>query len=132
MRGGIKIMRSFSQRILFMMTVDTLLIIVAVYCAMLLRFDGEIPSEYLHSMIGLMPFIIVLNLGFLLAFRLYGRVWEYASWGELFSIVKAVTCSMIIFVVSIVTFRLPSLPRTVYILVWILVILCIAVSRLWW
>lgn len=125
-------MRSFSQRILVMLSVDALLVNTALFFAMMLRFDGEIPSQYLYAILQIMPVITAVNLGFLLIFRLYGRVWEYASWGELLSIIKAATCSMLVVVAMIEIFHMPVLPRSVYILTWGLIVLGIGISRLWW
>ncbi|MEA4924840.1 MAG: nucleoside-diphosphate sugar epimerase/dehydratase [Syntrophomonadaceae bacterium] len=125
-------MRSFSQRIFVMLTVDALLINTALYFALMLRFDGEIPAQHLYTMLKLIPIMTIVNLGFLLAFKLYGRVWEYASWGELLSIIKASTCSMLIVIAMIEVFHLADLPRSVYIISWGLIILNIGISRLWW
>lgn len=125
-------MRSFSQRILVMLTIDAVLINLAMYGALLLRFDGHIPAEYLQAWINDTPLITAVTLAFLLGFKLYGRVWKYASLGELFSIIKAVTGSMILIIILIEAFGLPRLPRGVYILGWVLTGLFIGSSRLYW
>jgi len=115
-----------------MLIVDALLVNIAFYFAMMLRFDGQIPPEYLHVMVSLGPLITLVNLVFLLAFKLYWRIWEYASWGELLSIIKAATCSIMVIITIIEVFQLSKLPRSVYILSWGLIILSIGISRLWW
>lgn len=125
-------MRRLSQRILFMLVVDAILIVAAMFIALLLRFDGEIPSQHLYSLLNLIPLLTLVNLGFLLVFKLYGRVWEYASWGELFSIIKATTCSIVTVMVVIEAMQLQGLPRSVYILGWLFTIGLIGISRLWW
>ncbi len=125
-------MYKLSQRILFMLTVDAILVIVAMTFALLFRFDGTVPTTCLFALAYLLPLIIIINLGFLLKFKLYGRVWEYASWGELFSIIKATTCSYTFSVAIIEVFRLPGLPRSVYVLGWLFTIVLIIISRLWW
>jgi len=126
------LIRSFSQRIYFMMLIDALLVNGAVLAALLFRFDGHIPGEYLVNFIKLAPLLAAVNLGCLWGFRLYGRVWKYASWGELTSIVFSASCGMTLTVIIIEAFNLPPLPRTVYILGWIFIIIAIAISRLWW
>ncbi|HRY14051.1 MAG TPA: polysaccharide biosynthesis protein, partial [Syntrophomonadaceae bacterium] len=73
-------MRKFSQRTFYLLAVDAALMIAAFYIALILRFDGEVPLQFLGALLYLIPFIVTVNLGFLLAFKLYGRVWEYASW----------------------------------------------------
>ncbi len=124
--------RSFSQRIYFMMLIDALLVNGAVFAALLFRFDGHIPGEYLVNFIKLTPLLAAVNLGCLYIFKLYGRVWKYASWGELTSIFLSASSSMILTVIIIEAFSLPRLPRTVYILGWIFITLAIGISRLWW
>lgn len=120
------------QRISLMMIVDAALINAALVLAMLLRFDGSIPEPFIHSMLIMVPLITLSNLAFLLAFKLYDRVWKYASWGELFSIIKASVCSILVIITVILVFQLPLLPRSVYIMTWGLIVVFIAVSRLWW
>ncbi|NMC27759.1 MAG: polysaccharide biosynthesis protein, partial [Syntrophomonadaceae bacterium] len=122
----------FSQRRFIMLATDAILINLAILLALLLRFDGHIPAQYMSAFITLMPLLTGCNLGFLLAFKLYGRIWEYASWGELFSIILSTSCSMGLFVIIVEAFHLPDLPRATYFLGWLLIILSISASRLWW
>lgn len=125
-------LRKLSQRIFFMLAVDAILIIAAYFFAVSLRFDGEIPPQFLGALLYLIPFIVTANLGFLLAFKLYGRVWEYASWEELFSIIKAATSGSILVFAFIELLQLRSLPRSVYIMGWLFTIVLLGISRLWW
>lgn len=126
-------MPSFSYRKILMLIIDALLVNVAVYGAFLLRLDGHMSAPYLTIFIRYMPMVTAVNLGFFIVFRLYGRVWEYASLGELYSIVKATTCALIA-VILIITFfyALPHPPRSIYILGWVNINLIIGISRLWW
>lgn len=125
-------LRKLSQRILFMLAGDAILIIAAYFFAVSLRFDGEIPPQFMGALLYLIPFIVTANLGFLLAFKLYGRVWEYASWEELFSIIKAATSGSILVFAFIELLQLRSLPRSVYIMGWLFTIVLLGISRLWW
>ena len=125
-------MRKFSQRTFFMLAVDAILLIAAYYIALILRFDGEITPQFMGALLYLIPFIVTVNLGFLLAFKLYGRVWEYASWEEMFSIIKAATCGSILVFALIELLQLRSLPRSVYIMGWLFTIGFLGMSRLWW
>jgi len=125
-------LRKFSQRTFYLLAVDAALMIAAFYIALILRFDGEVPLQFLGALLYLIPFIVTVNLGFLLAFKLYGRVWEYASWEELFSIIKAATCGSILVFALTAVFQLRSLPRSVYILGWFFTIVFLGISRSWW
>ncbi len=68
----------------------------------------------------------------MLIFKLYNRMWQYASIGELISIIKATTCSQLTLVLIIVGLNLPEFPRSIYILSWLLNSILIGASRLWW
>ncbi len=125
-------MRSFSFRTIIMIIIDAFLINAAIYCALLLRFDSSIPTQYLHAFFVLSPLVTVVNLIFMLIFRLYNRIWQYASIGELLSILGATTGSVIIIIAGIEVFGLPTLPRSVYILSWVGINLLIGTSRLSW
>lgn len=119
-------------RTLIMLIVDALLINMAVYTAMLLRFEGQVPTVFIQSFVHLMPLITAITILALMGFKLYSRMWEYASIGELFSIVFATTISMATIIVTIKALNISGLPRSVYILSWIIINLFIGLSRLWW
>jgi FlaA1/EpsC-like NDP-sugar epimerase len=115
-----------------MIIFDTLLVIASVYISLLLRFDGRIDPTYYQAFIDLIPWFAVISLASLYFFRIYHRMWQYASLGELYSIVKAISTSMLIIVALIYTLPLPYLPRSVYIISWGLMIAFIGGSRLGW
>ena len=125
-------MKKFSYRTVVMLTVDALLINAAVYVALLLRFDGMVHPQYLSLYIRHIPLITAINLLSFLVFRLYSRVWEYASINELFSIFKATTSSLLVIIALIELFNQPYLPRSIYIMSWLGITLLIGTSRLWW
>lgn len=119
-------------RTFIMLIVDAILINMAIYTALLLRFEGHIPGTYIHSFMNLAPIFTGIIILFLIAFKLYSRMWEYASIGELFSIVFATTISMAAIVVAIKALNLDGLPKSVYILSWLVMNIFIGISRLWW
>lgn len=119
-------------RILTLMFIDTLLINLAVILALLLRFEADIPGQYIDAYISLIPYITIITLVSLYLFKLYHRMWQYASMDELFGILKSVTTSILVLVILIYTIPLPTLPRSVYILAWLLMLILIGASRLGW
>lgn len=119
-------------RFISMMALDVILINLAVYIMLLLRFDGNISKTFVHNFLLNMPLFSLVTLGFLISLKLYHRVWEYASIGEMMAIVRAITYSMAVVVLITFTFRLPSLPRSVYIGSWCLMVMIIGASRVWW
>ncbi|MGJ5715830.1 nucleoside-diphosphate sugar epimerase/dehydratase [Staphylococcus equorum] len=69
---------------------------------------------------------------FAYVFNLYHRAWEYASVSELLSVVKAVTSSILISIitVSLITWNSPFLR--LYFITWMMHLLLIGGSRLFW
>ena len=119
-------------RLISMIIFDTLLVIASVYLSLLLRFDGQIEAPFYQAFIDLIPWFAIITLVSLYFFRIYHRMWQYASLGELYSIIKAISTSMLIIVALIYTLPLPYLPRSVYIISWGLMIAFIGGSRLGW
>lgn len=119
-------------RIIFLMLFDSVLINLSIYISLLLRFDGQIESKFLQSFFSLIPWYTIISLGSLYLFRLYRRIWQYASLGEVFGIIKAISTSSLFVIFCIYTLGLPYLPRSVYIISWLLMIVFIGGSRLVW
>lgn len=120
----------FRQAVLLL--IDIILVNLAVYVMLLLRFDAQIPKSFLSAFIKLVPLFALVTIAFLTGLKLYKRVWEYASIGELLAIVQATTYSMAVAVMLIYVFDLPKLPRSVYIGSWVLMNVFIGASRVWW
>ncbi len=121
-------------RLILMLLFDSCLINLSIGFSLWLRFEGEggIPANYLTAFFSLIPWYTFITLGALYAMRLYHRMWKYASIGELFRIVKAVTTSTAIVIILIYTIPLSYLPRSVYIMSWVFMIIFIGGSRLSW
>ena len=82
-----------SPRLLILTLVYTALVQVAYGAALVLRFEGQVPSALWHGWLLAAPAFTVLSLiGFWFA-GLYHGLWRYASTVTLFQIVKGVTLS---------------------------------------
>ncbi|MEN6390746.1 MAG: nucleoside-diphosphate sugar epimerase/dehydratase, partial [Syntrophomonas sp.] len=79
-----------------------------------------------------MPLISLISIAFLVGLKLYNRIWVYASIGEMMAILRATTFSVAIIVMTIYLFKLPTLPRSVYIGSWVFMTVLIGASRVWW
>jgi FlaA1/EpsC-like NDP-sugar epimerase len=122
-------------RIIALMCIDAIFIALALFLALVLRFEGDLSGQYvqyLNNASYLLPYYIILTIAFMHIFRLYHRMWQYASIGELYGILKATTTSSVLIVLCIYTIDLPHLPRSVYILTWLLISGFIGGSRLGW
>jgi len=133
MAGGILL--SICKRMLVLLVIDAVLINLALIAALWLRFDGEIPSQYMISYRDLALFFTVICLGCFYAFGLYRRLWQYASLGELLSIVYAASVATVINI-SLTYFWMQGgsypLPRSVFILFSMALVFFIGGSRLSW
>jgi len=123
---------NYRLRIIVLMLFDALLVNLALYLSLYLRFDGDIPGTFYQSYLVLRPWFTITCLAFLYLFRIYHRMWQYASIGELYGTIKAVSGSVLIVLILIYTGLLPILPRSVYIFTWLLMIVSIGGARLGW
>lgn len=119
-------------RTILIMFIDGVLINLSIYISLLLRFDGKIDNPFYSSFLSLIPWYTIAAIASLYLLGLYRRIWQYASIGEVFGIVKATTISTLLVVLCIYTIPLPYLPRSVYIMSWLLTIVFIGASRLLW
>ena len=119
-------------RYIFLMLIDAVLINLAVYLTLLLRFEAQIPPQYITNFIALIPVITSITLFFLIGLKIYSRIWQYASIGEMLAILRAVSYSMALIVLLIYLIPLPHLPRSVYIGSWMMINGFIGASRISW
>lgn len=119
-------------RIILLMLFDSILVNLSVYFSLLLRFDGAVEPKFLQAFISLIPWYTIATIISLYFFRLYNRMWQYASLGEMYGIFKAVTTAQLLVVLCIYTIPLPYLPRSVYIMTLVLTLGFIGGSRLGW
>ena len=128
---------SFRQRIILLGLVDFFIISIAVFSAYLLRFDFIIKIDYFKYI----PYVIFMHTFLILVIfsrlKLYKRVWQYASVGELISIIKGVTLTEVLFFMVhffILQQRYTEfiVPRSIYLIAWALIILGIGGSRFVW
>lgn len=101
-------------RIFILGLLDTGVVIVSSILALALRFDlFNIPEEFINSAIKSMPFYIIVSICVLSFFKLYNRVWTYASLNELFSIIKSTLLIEAIFICYHVFMGI-QMPRSYY------------------
>lgn len=106
---------------------DIVLVTFFLYFALLLRFDFNIPKEYIiFFKVSIIP-VILITLLCNRIFHLYDYIWKYASVDELISIIYSVSLSNIIFIFYsyLTNFKLLNyvhyrFPATVHIIFWLL------------
>jgi len=107
---------------------DIVMLILAVAIALLLRFEGNVPVRYINlAWTYCMP-MAVMGVVIFGAFRMYNNLWRYASVDELLTVIAAVTtyCVAVYIIFRIIP---DSLPRSIYLLQWFILIAFIGGSR---
>lgn len=107
---------------------DVVLIGSALYMALVLRFEGHIPSFFMGNFEKLLWPVIGLHIIIFICFGIYKRLWRYASVDELMLIVFAVGSGSAINYLYSWYFNLP-LPRSVYVIFGVLLLFFIGGSR---
>ena len=120
-------------RVILLLTIDIVLVNLGLLIALFLRFydEGGIPSEYIDSYESIFWLAVIIYLVSFNMFKLYQRVWAYASTGELRAIISSVTLGTLGIIASSFLFKI-SLPRSVIILSWAFTIILIGGSRFAW
>lgn len=124
-------------RLILLVIIDIIIVNFALFMALVIRFEGisNIPPLYLHNFITLTPLFTIIRISCFFVFGLYNRIWKYASVGELIGIFYAVSVGSLVNI-TVAYFAMKGgnfpLPRSVFILSWMLNILLIGGSRLAW
>jgi FlaA1/EpsC-like NDP-sugar epimerase len=112
-----------------LLATDILIVSSAPFIAFWLRFDGQIAQHWLDTTATMLPLIVCVRLGIFYLFRLYHRVWRHASINEMMVVVAAVTVgSLVLFSIMQVTGTI--LPRSIWLISWLLNVLLVGASRL--
>ena len=115
-----KLFRSKNFRIFILAVLDILCVTAAALGALMLRFDMSVSSieeQYLQRALLGLPVYFIITIVVMILFKLYNRVWTYASTSELYAIVKA----SVLIEVGIMAFHVfsgYSMPRSYYPLNW--------------
>lgn len=93
--------RTAAKRMLFFIAADIIFIGLAIWVAFLIRFDGQIPEQYLIFLPRIMVLAIVFTIPVFYFQKLYSFSWSYVSANEVISIFLATTISFTFLSVTI-------------------------------
>lgn len=118
---------------------DITFLIVSLYFSLLLKFDFNIPQEYMVFLkLSIIP-VVIITLVCNRFFNLYSSIWKYASIEELMSIIYSVSLANIIFIIysylvnyKFLENRFYRFPFTVHIIFWILSVIALGGMRFTW
>lgn len=99
----------------FLIITDILSVILSLYFSYVLRFEGAIPAKYIASIKMTIIPVAFLTIIIFYIFRLYDRIWRYASINEMISIILAnILATSLTVCYTKITKNL--YPRSVYVL----------------
>lgn len=113
-----------------LMALDALAVNLAMFLALLLRFDGRIPVQYLTAYGSYAWPTTVVAILIFYAFGFYRRLWRYTSLHDLAVIVLGTSTVAALQLVGFYTTEVYRFPRSVIILTWLLSMFLIGASRL--
>lgn len=124
-----------TKRIAALAAIDSVLVNLAFFLGLLFTFNGPVPESVVDSYITFSIPLTLIWLASFFTFKLYHKMWEYASIGELVNIVKAVTvgtvcCAVLDYLFIAETAKVLALDFIG--LIWTLNFLFIGGSRLAW
>ena len=126
-----KLIEHWHKIAFFMMLYDVLVVNVAYFIALILRFDlkySAIPKNYLSAYMHFAPIYTVISIAVFLGFKLYKSIWRFASYSELVQLFIANLVTSIIQIMGI-TYIFMRMPFSYYIWGAILQFLLMAVIR---
>ncbi len=88
--------KRFLTKIIFFLIADAILIILSVFLAFIVRFEGQIPARYFLNIEGIILLALIITLPIFYFLRLYHFAWLYVSTEELVSLVRASSLSFLI------------------------------------
>ncbi len=122
-----------TKRRLIVFLTDTLLITLSLCLAFLLRFDFTIPAEQSSLFWECLLVVIIVKPLVFVVTGFYNSLWRYASLQDAVEILKGVTLSSFLAVSAVFFLRqFTPVPRSIFVLDWILLFALIAASRLLW
>ena len=122
-------------RVILLITVDIILVNLSMIAALMLRFDAAVPVQFIAAYREMALVYTVIWIGIFYFFGLYKKLWQYASIGELVAIMGAVTvgaAAIIAYTYFVMAPPVLPMPRSVFLLTWLLNMVFIGGSRLAW
>jgi len=115
------------RKILFVIG-DFILLYIAIYAAVLLRFDADIPPGYMNNIKNLFILACLVNIPMFYLFGLYSRLWVYASIEELIQLFLATVAGMLAEYIGSIILNI-DMPRSVYIISWFITFILVGGLR---
>jgi FlaA1/EpsC-like NDP-sugar epimerase len=106
------------------------LVVLAYVAAYLLRFDFQLPSNYLVQLLKTLPLVLAVRLLVFASFGLYRTIWRYVSVADVLTIAKATTLGSLIYTVALLAIgAAPPYLRSILLLDWVLCLATVIGAR---
>jgi FlaA1/EpsC-like NDP-sugar epimerase len=114
-----------------MIGADALLCFGAYFAAYVIRFDGAVPRNELHTIEATVVWVISIKLVFLFSFGIYRGMWRYTGVHDLLNLVKGIAAStaMILFIILFL-YRFHGFSRGVFVIDFLLCLILLGSFRL--
>jgi FlaA1/EpsC-like NDP-sugar epimerase len=110
---------------------DVLAVLLAWLLAFSLRFNLQLPADYLGSAIASLPWVVIVQAAIFMAFGLYQGIWQFASIPDLRRILLAIMAGGLTVALGVKLFPAdPAIPRGVLVMYPILLAAFMAAGRL--
>lgn len=114
---------------LYYVLFDAAVLSIVPFIALLLRLDGDTSSEHFNVLLNVVLIGVIIKLAVFSFYGIYNRIWRYATIKDMFAIIGACTIGGVI--VALLGLCLDvKLPRSIYIISYILDVGMICFSRL--
>lgn len=122
-----------NPRKIILLFIDIILSFAAIYCAYLLRWDGNIPEYLLDRNLKYLPFFLFIRSIVYISFKFYSKFWEYSSLEDLIEIVKAVFVGSFLAIFCAFLYdRSLEISRSIMIVDMVLLMVLLGGSRISW
>src|SRR5699024_11082213 len=129
MKGGLSM--NYKQRLVLLMALDSMMIVFIVFIAFWIAFPDSLHIYDRTDMIVMAVALLIFHHIFAFIYKLYNKVWAYASVGEVAAIVKSVTLTILVVALVQLLFNQGFYWRP-FLVTWMLSIIAFGGSRLAW
>lgn len=114
---------------LVLIFLDVLIINLTIWLSFMIRFEGRIPHSYQNQWLYFAVLINTIRIISFYLFGLYNSLWSYSSLPEMIQIIKAVTVSSLLIILTDRVILTPTIPLSVHYISLMINILLIGGSR---
>jgi FlaA1/EpsC-like NDP-sugar epimerase len=121
----------FDRNFFIVVTIDMAFCALSIYSAYLVRFEFDIPRDFLIALLGVLPILLAIKLACFFFFELYRGMWRYTGVPDMLNIVKAVSLSSLVLIGYIIlVYRFDGFSRSAFAIDWCFTLLAISGNRI--